>query len=172
MILAWRQQSKAAAQAHDNSRQADFLSRDTCLKRIKGSTGLTRRELYGNRPPFFPSLTPLCIEWREKETRPEHTWGMKGMKGMLVRRHCYWIAWCSRQGSERAHGWYMSSLLLFYAFDYTLLFLTMDRYPFVDLALLTTSLHWIRVWMCGCVCCPPLLARTSVGSSIYVHMMG
>lgn len=91
---------------------------------------------------------------------------------MLVTRHCYWIAWCSRQGSERAHGWYMSSLLLFYAFDYTLLFLTMDRYPFVDLALLTTSLHWIWVWMCGCVCCPPLLARTSVGSSIYVHMMG
>lgn len=82
-------------------------------------------------PPFSPSLAPLCIEWREKDTRPEHTWGMKGM---LITRHCYWIAWCSRQGSERAHGWYMSSLLLFYAFDYTLLFLTMDRYPFVDLA--------------------------------------
>lgn len=81
MILAWRQQSKAAAQAHDNSRQADFLSRDTCPKRTKGSTGLTRRKLYGNRPPFFPSLTPLCIEWREKETRPEHTWGDEGDAG-------------------------------------------------------------------------------------------
>lgn len=52
----------------------------------------------------------------------------------------------------------MSSLLLFYAFDYTLLFLTMDRYPFVDLALLTTSLHWIwmGMWMEMCVLSPSL----------------
>lgn len=64
----------------------------------------------------------------------------------------------------------MSSLLLFYAFDYTLLFLTMDRYPFVDFAFAyyESPLNMdVDVYVLS-----PSLGDDLGRGSIYLYMMG
>lgn len=55
-------------------------------------------------------------------------------KGILIMRHLDWMTWCRGKGaSERMGG---TCLLHYYFTLSTILFffLTMDRYPFVDLA--------------------------------------
>lgn len=67
---------------------------------------------------LFPGLCVLRMEWRDKETRRRARAHIhrRRMKGMLVMRHWDWILLVSeaRERAKRAHGWYMSSLLLFY----------------------------------------------------------
>ena len=76
-----------------------------------------------------------------------------------------WFGWygvkTSEGARERAHAWYMSSLL-FYAFDYTVL-LTMDRYPFVDLAC------YRSLWKRGCVCCALLAEDPGRAPSLHLY---